>query len=587
MRGGPLKKSLPPPLQSLLAALCMALCVALLVWGQQPPSPKPSNAPARAFSALRALEDLKHIAIAYPRSKIREKGMAFFLQKNMHEIPAKVRAFLQQRVKALGHSPQTQESMIALVRKRHAHFVGQKLTNILVRIKGTQSTGLIVIVAHYDAVLGAPGAGDDKAAVVAMLETMRALKHHKPLKNDVLFLFTDAEEIGLVGAKAFAQKHPWMKEARVVMNFEGRGNTGPSLMFETNQKNGSIIRAFAKGDHAPRTSSLFFEVYRRMPNDTDFTVFKKAGVQGLNFGIIQSVRHYHQATDDIKHLSLASLQDHGEHMLSMVRTLGEMDLQKLHAPNLVYFDIMGRVLFYYPAWLAYVLAFLACVGFFFLFWQAWDKKKIRLNRTLSLFFLYLFSAVSIAFLVGILSHYTLRWRGKHLYSFYYDVLHDGLYNIAFLLLATSLFLGLRSLLMRWFAPLEQAFAAMLLWSTLLGSTTILLIGGSYLFLWPFLGGLLLLWLSMRETTTVDSPHFERGIWGLCEIPLYIVGVPLFYHLPYALTLNLMGAFVFLFVLFFSMAWVSQGWLSKMGGAKLFTSGLGLALFFYLLPLFLH
>ena len=71
-----------------------------------------------------------------------------------------------------------------------------------------------------------------------MLETLRALKSSPPLKNDTVFLFTDGEEVGLLGATAFVKEHPWAKDIGVALNFEARGSSGPSFMFETSDGNG-------------------------------------------------------------------------------------------------------------------------------------------------------------------------------------------------------------------------------------------------------------------------------------------------------------------------------------------------------------
>lgn len=49
-----------------------------------------------------------------------------------------------------------------------------------------------------------PGASDDAAAVAAMLETVRALGDVE-LRNDLVFLMTDGEEDGVLGAEAFVR----------------------------------------------------------------------------------------------------------------------------------------------------------------------------------------------------------------------------------------------------------------------------------------------------------------------------------------------------------------------------------------------
>jgi len=84
----------------------------------------------------------------------------------------------------------------------------------------------VLLVAHYDSVPTGPGANDDGVGVATLLETARALTASAPLQNDVIFLFTDSEETGLLGAQAFVTEHLWAKEVEVVLNFEGRGNGG-------------------------------------------------------------------------------------------------------------------------------------------------------------------------------------------------------------------------------------------------------------------------------------------------------------------------------------------------------------------------
>ncbi len=106
------------------------------------------------------------------------------------------------------------------------------------------------------------------------------------MRNDVIFLLTDGEELGLLGAAAFVNEHPWAKDVGVALNFEARGTGGPVRMFETSEQNGWLIRRFAQAAPYPRTDSISYEIYRSLPNDTDLTVFKRHGYAGLNFAFI-------------------------------------------------------------------------------------------------------------------------------------------------------------------------------------------------------------------------------------------------------------------------------------------------------------
>ncbi len=540
------------PLMGGLVALLLFVVIVLVVWGQQPPLPRSAEAPRTVFSAERALFHVKQIAV---------RPHPMWSAENV-----KVRNYLLHSLKALGYKPTLQQAKLPKVglRARVRHLAGNSVTNVLVRIKGTQSKGLVAVVSHYDSAHHGPGAADDGAAVAAMLETLRALKHLPQPKNDLLFLFTDAEEIGLWGAKLFARHHPWARELKFVLNFEARGSRGPSLMFETLGQNGKTVAAFAKADHAPRATSLFYEVYRFLPNNTDFTVFKKLGVQGLNFAFLESVRDYHKPTDTFQRLSPASLQDHGEHMLSMVRYLSHSDLSQTQAPNVVYFDILGRFLIVYGETTALVLSLLLALLVLLGFGYAWKKGLLQGWRVGLGILSFLLAAGATGVVVGWLAVNTLKWRGKHLYAFYWDIANDGLYAIAFLCLAGSLFFLFLGGMTRLFQRLELAFAALLIWVVLLLFLVFSVPGASYLAMWPLASATLTCFLAMRTQKDPASFHFVSFRWWLLELPLLLLAVPLFYHLPYAITLTITGLTSGLLVLFASLLFVSQDSLSRTG-----------------------
>jgi hypothetical protein len=130
-----------------------------------------------------------------------------------------------------------------------------------------------------------------------------------------------------------------MSEVTVALSLEMRGGGGPSIMFETKRENGWIVQALAEFDAHPFANSLSLEVYERMPNDTDFTPFKEAGVQGLNFAAIDNARVYHQLYDRPENVSESTLQHHGFHALGALKYLGNADLSSVDAPDVVYFSV--------------------------------------------------------------------------------------------------------------------------------------------------------------------------------------------------------------------------------------------------------
>ena len=296
------------------------------------PRPAPANAPDSVFSSSRAMSMLIEIAERPHPAGSPEH--------------ARVRSYLLERLRGLGLEPEVQTSLSAIQTANGVRTA--TVRNVLARLEGTASTGAVLITAHYDSRELAPGAGDDGSGVVAILEAVRALRTGEALRNDVIVLLTDAEEVGLLGARAFVDQHPWIRDVALVLSFEMRGGGGPSIMFESGDENGWALRALQQLDPEPGwASSLSVEVYERMPNDTDFTPFKEAGKQGLNFAAIGNAHVYHQSTDTPANLSESTLQHHGVRALAALRHFGRADLGDVDAPNVVYFTapVLGLVVY--------------------------------------------------------------------------------------------------------------------------------------------------------------------------------------------------------------------------------------------------
>lgn len=263
--------------------------------------------------------------------------------------------------------------------------------------------------AHYDSVDHSPGASDDGSGVVTLLETARALLSGTPLLNDVLLVFTDNEESLLQGAVAFIDGRT---PVGIVLNFEARGSHGPVALFESSQDNGALIPLVARSVAHPVAHSLFNALTRILPNDTDFTVFNKAGIAGLNFAYANGLDHYHTERDDLAHLDPRSVQHHGDYALSLVRTLGNQELPLPARASRVYFDFLGRVLIQYPPWGA-ALAGLGLLLLTLLLWRRFAPelrlRKQRVVQGVGVFGIALFLALAVVGGFATLAGRALDW----------------------------------------------------------------------------------------------------------------------------------------------------------------------------------
>ncbi len=319
---------LAPRIVHWLGLLVVLVTAAVAFAGMQPPAARAVDAPPEAFAAARAMVHVRELCRApHP---VGSRG---------HDD---VRALIERRLTELGLEPQVQRT--AITHKFFGRTSGARVENVVARIKGRGSDHrALLFAAHYDAVPQSPGAGDDGSGTAALLEGARALQSGPPLDRDVIVLFTDGEELGLLGAGAFMQEHPFAKDVVAAFNFDARGSHGSVAMFDTSPDNGALIAALA---HVPRlqASSLVSVLARLMPNDTDATIFKKAGVPTMSFAFADGIVHYHRATDSPDELDPRSLQQMGDTMVALARHLGRGPVQAMEAEEVSYFTFFGSAL---------------------------------------------------------------------------------------------------------------------------------------------------------------------------------------------------------------------------------------------------
>lgn len=508
-------------LHSLLTFLFLALIAFLAVYRLNPPAAVPENAPPTEFSSARAMSHIGSIARApHPLGSAEH---------------AAVRDYIAKALSGLGLEPQVQKTTV-VSQRFGGPLAAATVENIVVRLKGTESGKALMLVGHYDSVPTGPGASDDGSAVAALIETARALKAGPPLKNDVIFLFSDGEELGLLGAKAFVDEHPWAKDVGAVFNFEARGNSGPVIMFETSKPNGKLIGEFGKAAPHPIASSFSDAIYQSLPNDTDMTIFKDAGWSGLNFAYLGGLTHYHNQLDNQAQLDQRSLQHDGSYALALARHFGNLQLENLKAGNSVYFDVLGLWLVRYPASLVFPLSILAALVFAGVIWFGWRRKQLTLKGILLGAGVLLLNSVLALLLV------TLVWKIHRLIHnalgipSQADSYRTGLYLVSFIALTFALVFA-SYVFLRKVRTTDLTAGALFVWLLLLFVSAVIAPGASYLLLWPLLFSLLALAYVFAARDDEQSSWGHLGVLTLSAIPALLLIVPIVILIFSALALN--------------------------------------------------
>lgn len=328
------------PIVAILAITIMAAVSLKTLW----PPTAPGGGPA-SFSTERAMAHVEALA-----ARPRPAGSAAHRAAREYIVTAlRERAGLEAEVR----------DSTATSTRYGLPYDAARVHNVVATIRGTDPSRRIVLMAHYDTVLTSPGAGDDAAGVATLLEAGRALAVEYGGASEVTLLFTDAEEVGALGAEAFLASGGLDPERTTVLNFDARGNAGPCALIETAGDEGRLVRALARSGAPVAASSLAPTLARLHGVGTDFRPFREAGAGGLNFAIVDGVARYHTPADTPSALDRESVQRQGEAAVALVRALG--DGTDNGSGTVSYFTAPWAGLVVYPRFLDLLAATLATV----------------------------------------------------------------------------------------------------------------------------------------------------------------------------------------------------------------------------------
>ncbi len=503
----------------LLLLLVMGISAWLTIAQFTPPAVVPKTVPATEFSAERAMAYLAAIA------------------KEPHPMgstaSAEVRTYLIQQIRALGLTPEIQTTTVV------QHWPGQEgfnvgtVQNVVVRLKGTASTHAILLDAHYDSAASGPGASDNGAAVVTLLETMRALTAGPSLKNDIIFMLADGEERGDLGAHAFVTQHPWMQEVGLAINFEAMGTQGATELFDSSAQDGWLINEYLKAVPYPLSNSSFVNLFKAVSATQigmDLQEYLDRGSAGLDFVYTGDLPAYHTMRDNAQVIDARSIQHDGSYALSLVRHFGNMDLTKMpKAPEEVYFNILPGVVVHYSSTWALPLAGLVILLFLGVVILGFRRQHLKAGR-LALGILTFMMSLIVTFAILLLAWWALKMLNPN-----YQVYMAGIYGLDLMVLGlAALAIGLMSALILWLSKrigLHNLATSAMFWiALLLLVSSFFYPTGSFIFAWPLLFSTLALgWLFFIQKSGVH-PWVRATILSIASVPSIILLTPLIIYL---------------------------------------------------------
>ncbi len=517
---------------ALYCSLFLLAILILVFYTMKPQWTSEEEGPLTEFSTQRAFKQVKAIS-----------RQPHYVGSKNHESVAN---YLLNELRQLGLETSIQEGYTL---SDWGNLVKSK--NLLARIKGTNSSKALLLLSHYDSAPHSysPGASDAGSGVATILESVRAFLYNKTShKNDIIILFTDAEELGLNGAALFVTKHQWAKEVGVVLNFEARGSSGPSYMLmETNGGNAGLVKEFAAAKvPIPASNSLMYSIYKMLPNDTDLTVFREQGnIQGYNFAFIDDHYNYHTAQDDSKHLNKNTLHHQGTYLMPLLEYFANSNFEyTVSKEDYAYFTIPFTFISYPFSWILPMA--LVAIGLFVLLVFIGVGKRILSFKEIGKGFIPFLGATITS---GLLAFY--GWKILlHLYPQYNDLLNGFTYNghsyiAAFVALSIAICFVFYQLFSDVKTTMNHFVAPLFLWIVLNCGLAFGLKGAGFLIIPVFFGliafGFFI--LTQKSNTLLNL---------ICSIPALLIIAPFIHMFPVGLGLKVLFGSAILTALTFGL-----------------------------------
>lgn len=520
--------------QAILSFFILTITIFWSIYGTGPHVGMIKEVPENAFSVSRAFNHVEEIA-----------ERPHYVGSNAHP---QVRNYIVSKLQEMGLLVQTQEG-----NSLNKYGTATRPQNIISKIEGTDGKSTLLLMTHYDSAMHSSfGASDAASGVGTILESVRAFLNsgQKP-KNNIILLFTDAEELGLNGAGIFVESHPWAKDVDLALNFEARGSGGKSFMLlETTAGNKKIIEEFKRaGVEFPVTNSLAYSVYKMLPNDTDLTVLREQGnIEGLNFAFIDDHFDYHTARDTPDQLDLNSLAHQGNYLMPLLDHFSQISLEDMTSKEeVIFFSLPFSQIISYPYSWIFPMLLIACILFGGVLLYGFFAGHLRIRPVLLGFL-----PLVIALLLSGMLAFGLWELALYLYPEYLEMEHGFTYNgyyyigaVVFLSLAVTFYI-FNAFKKRGNAG-ELFVGSLMLWILIAAGAAVYLPGAAY-FIIPVFFALFQLILLFKPIPLKILVHTLLSIPAIFLLSEFVI------RFPVALGLDILFVSAILAVLLWVLLW---------------------------------
>lgn len=357
-------------------------------------------------------------------------------------------------------------------------------------------------------------------------------------------MLTDGEEPGLLGANAFKDRMDVMNKVSVMFNFEARGNKGVPILFETSPNDLKLVQFYKETVPYPVAYSFASEMYKRMPNDTDFTELKVAEKLGYNFANMNGLEAYHTEIDRVENSDEGTIRHFGSYAFPLVKKYMMMDAKEFQAleeskSDAIYFPLMKKTLVVYSEKivipLMIVLLVLTAVIYFFSF----KKQVIKIKGFALSFFTMIGSLVVVFFFYFLLIRLLIIVFNGGIDK--YNMVMFGPYDPAILTLMVLLAIVFCFFFAKWiwkkYGLANFAMSTQIVWIALAVITSLTFKGISYAFTIPMIISLLLVVPIIFKASWAKGVYHYIAVAGW-TVPSILLLAPIMYLMYVAQTISI-------------------------------------------------